>query len=109
MIFFATETKIYLAEMKPHPKPTSWMPRMVMRQKTMRFPFAWSARRSRKTAQCCLEKNCVRAIERRTTVNSLPERFQANHEKLYESEKRTELIQTTLMQQRLHQEVPDWS
>ncbi len=81
--------------MKPLPKPASRMPRMVMRQKPMRFPFAWSARRSRKTAQCCLEKNCVRAIERRTTVNSLPEGSHANHEKLYESEKRTELIQTT--------------
>jgi hypothetical protein len=41
---FSLETKIYLAEMKPLPKPASRMPRMVMRQKPMRFPFAWSAR-----------------------------------------------------------------
>jgi hypothetical protein len=40
-------------------------------------------------------KFMCQAIEQRTTVNSHPERFQANHEKLYESEKRTELIQTT--------------
>ena len=92
MVFFAVETKFCLAEMKPLPKPACRPPRMVMRQKTMRFSFAWSARRSRKTAQCCLENLCVRAIERRTTVNSHSERFQANHEKLYESEKRTELI-----------------
>src|SRR5712692_2068671 len=60
------------------------------------FSFCLVSKSSRKTAQCCLEKNCVRAIERRTTVNSLPEGSPANHEKLYESEKRTELIQTTL-------------
>src|SRR5437899_8025491 len=59
------------------------------------FSFCLVSKSSRKTAQCCLEKNCVRAIERRTTVNSLPEGSHANHEKLYESEKRTELIQTT--------------
>src|SRR6266487_4899831 len=59
------------------------------------FSFCLASQSSRKTAQCCLEKNCVRAIERRTTINSRSERFQANHEKLYESEKRTELIQTT--------------
>jgi hypothetical protein len=41
---FRLETKIYLAEMKPLPKPASRMPLMVMRQKPMRFPFAWSAR-----------------------------------------------------------------
>src|SRR6266699_3363078 len=60
------------------------------------FYFCTASRGSRKTAQCCLEKLWVRAIKRQTTINSLPERFQANHEKLYESEKRTELIQTTL-------------
>src|SRR5712692_10550077 len=59
------------------------------------FSFCLVSKSSRKTAQCCLEKNCVRAIERRTTVNSLPEGSPANHEKLYESEKQTELIQTT--------------
>src|SRR6266699_470692 len=59
------------------------------------FSFCTASQGSRKTAQCCLENLCVRAIERRTAVNSLSERFQANHEKLYESEKRTELIQTT--------------
>ena len=53
------------------------------------FSFCLVSQSSRKTAQCCLEKNCVRAIERRTTVNSLPEGSHANHEKLYESEKRT--------------------
>jgi hypothetical protein len=59
------------------------------------FSFCLVSQSSRKTAQCCLENLCVRAIEQRTTANSYPERFQANHEKLYESEKRTELIQTT--------------
>src|SRR5712692_9266901 len=59
------------------------------------FSFCLVSKSSRKTAQCCLEKNCVRAIERQTTVNSLPEGSPANHEKIYESEKRTELIQTT--------------
>src|SRR2546427_9369522 len=56
------------------------------------FSFCLVSQSSRKTAQCCLEKNCVRAIERRTTVNSLPEGSHANHEKLYESEKRTILF-----------------
>jgi hypothetical protein len=37
------------------------------------FSFSLVSKSSRKTAHCCLEKNCVRAIERRTTVNSLPE------------------------------------
>ena len=41
---FRLETKIYLAEMKPLQKPVRRTLRMVMRQKTMRFPFAWSAR-----------------------------------------------------------------
>ena len=59
------------------------------------FSFCLVSQGSRKTAQCCLEKNCVRATLQRTAVNSLPELSQANHEKLYESEKRTELIQTT--------------
>jgi hypothetical protein len=89
------KTKCYLAEMKPLQKPVRWTLRMVMRQKTMRFPFAWSARVREKRLKCCLEKNCVRATLQRTAVNSLPELSQANHEKLYESEKRTELIQTT--------------
>jgi hypothetical protein len=52
-----------------------------MRQKTMRFPFAWTAYGPRKTAQCCLEKFWVRTIEWQTNVNSLQEHFQANHEK----------------------------
>jgi hypothetical protein len=52
---FNPETKIYLAEMKPLQKPTHRTPRMVMRQKAMRFPFAWSAQGSRKTAQSSLE------------------------------------------------------
>jgi hypothetical protein len=30
--------------MKLLQKPAHWTPRMVMRQKTMRFPFAWSAK-----------------------------------------------------------------
>jgi len=60
------------------------------------FSLCTACQSSRKTAQCCLEKLCVRAIEWQATINYLPERFQANHEKLYESEKRTELIQTTI-------------
>jgi len=53
------------------------------------FSFCLVSQGSRKTAQCCLEKNCVRATLQRTAVNSLPELSQANHEKLYESEKRS--------------------
>jgi hypothetical protein len=60
------------------------------------FSFCQSAQGSRKTAQCCLENLRVRATLRQTAVNSHPERFQTKREKLYESEKRTELIQTTL-------------
>ena len=59
------------------------------------FSFCLVSILLRKTAQCSLENLWVRGIERRTTVNSHPERFQTKYEKLYESEKRTELIQTT--------------
>jgi hypothetical protein len=55
------------------------------------FSFCLVSKSSRKTAQCCLEKHGVRAIERRTPVNSLPEGSPAHHEQFYESEKRTEL------------------
>src|SRR5207247_11211641 len=33
------------------------------------FSFYLICQNSRKTARCCLEKNCVRAIERRTAIN----------------------------------------
>jgi hypothetical protein len=59
------------------------------------FSFCQSAQGSRKTAQCCLENLRVRTTLRQTAVNSHPECFQTKYEKLYESEKRTELIQTT--------------
>jgi hypothetical protein len=59
------------------------------------FSFSAASQSSRKTAQSCLENLCVRAIKRPTTVNSLSKRFQANREKLYASEMRRELIQTT--------------
>ena len=67
--------------MKRLQKATHRTPRMLMRQKTMRFPFAWTAYGPSKTAQCCLEKFWVRTIEWQTNVNSLQEHFQANHEK----------------------------
>jgi hypothetical protein len=44
MIHFTRKTKIYVSEMKPLLKPAHWTPRMVMRQKTMRFLFARPAR-----------------------------------------------------------------
>jgi len=60
------------------------------------FSFCLASILLRKMVQCCLEYLCVRAIEQQTAVNFPPERFQTNHEKLYELEKRTELIQTTV-------------
>jgi hypothetical protein len=49
----------------------------------------------RKTVQCCLENLCVRATLRRTAVKSHLERIQAKHKKLYESEMRSYIRQTT--------------
>jgi hypothetical protein len=60
------------------------------------FSFCLARILLRKTVQCCLENLCVRAIEGQDAANSHPERLQAKHEKLYESEKRTELIQSTI-------------
>ena len=62
---------------------------------TVALPLLLASILLRKTVKCCLENLCARTIERKTAVNSHPERFQANHEILYEPEKRTELIQTT--------------
>ncbi len=44
MVLFTGKTKFYVAEIKPLQKPTHRIPRMVMCQKTMRFPFARPAR-----------------------------------------------------------------
>jgi hypothetical protein len=60
------------------------------------FSFYPVGKSSRKTAQCCLENLCVRALERRTTINELSEHFHANHQKLYESQKRSFIRRTTL-------------
>jgi hypothetical protein len=59
------------------------------------FSFYPDGKSSRKTAQCCLENVCVRAIERRTIINELSEHFHANHQKLYESQKRSFIRRTT--------------
>jgi hypothetical protein len=49
------------------------------------FSFCTANQDSRKTSQCCLEKLCGRAIERRTTVSLHPERFHTIHWKIYGS------------------------
>jgi len=59
------------------------------------FSFGSANVQAENVTQCCLEKLCVRTTERIAAVNCLPERFQANREKLYASEMRSYIRQTT--------------
>ena len=92
---FARFTKSYLAETTPLLKLSQQAIRKELRRDFDAFSFYPVSQRSRKTAHYCLEKLCGRTIERQTAINQLPGGFKANHEKLYVSRKRRELIQTT--------------